>query len=323
MELTQKTFAERLDNLKALKSEKPEEFEELSAALREKGVECALIVPLLEVILEFDALRDVKYEQSSDVKYGQRFDFLVDGCFLVEAKPLGTNLDHHHAQIARYIKENPNINYGLLTNGVDYQIWLQRTFIESFAKCPLPHTGPVTKILELSLEGESTGFVLDVLRLLRKDRYAQSFEKIAAIAGFYAVGGKGKPHILHDDRQTNLNLRDRIKNAVAVQKGFYYDAIMAGKLTAGDKLRYKNECVEITVEVTKTGTVILRRGNANVLDMVAACRSEWKPMISLIAEKWADADAEFRDPVEIIKLALNKQKLHHQDKYREAFQRVG
>lgn len=323
MELTQKTFAERLDNLKKLKREKPEEFEQLSAALHEKGVECAIVVPLLEVILDFDTIQDVTYEQSSEVKYGQRFDFLVDGCFLVEAKALGTNLDDHHGQIARYIKDNDNINYGLLTNGVDYQIWLQRTYIEQIAKSPLPHAGAVVKVLELSLEDDSTDFVLDALALLGKDKYGHSFEKMAAIAGYYAVGGRGKPHVLHDDKRANEILRDRIKAAVSVEKGVYYDDVQAGRLNAGDNLRYRNDCVEITVEVTKTGTVILRRGKANVLDMVAAMNSKWRPMISLIAETWAEADTEFQDPIHIIKLALNQQKPRHQDEYRKAFKPIG
>ena len=45
-------------------------------------------------------------------------------------------------------------------------------------------------------------------------------------------------------------------------------------------------------------------------------------MISLIMDKWAEADSEFEPPVDIIKLAQNKQRLRHQDEYREALKWV-
>jgi hypothetical protein len=100
-----------------------------------------------------------------------------------------------------------------------------------------------------------------------------------------------------------------------VQKGVYYDDVMSGKLSAGDKLRYKSDCVEITVEVTDTGTVILKKDAANVLDMVQAIKEGWVGMITLIAEKWSKQDTEFQDPHEIVKLALNKQRLFGKDQY--------
>ncbi|NLF73137.1 MAG: hypothetical protein GX575_29225 [Candidatus Anammoximicrobium sp.] len=321
MELTQKTFAERLGEIRELLVNRPDEFDQLGARLREKGVECVIVVPMLEVVLDFNTLRDIAYEQSSDVKFGQRFDFLLDGCFLVEAKPLGALLDDHHKQIIDYIRDNPAVNYGLLTNGVDFQVWVKKTFIES-TKGTLQHLGPVVKVLELSLRDDSTEFVLNALQIFRKERYIDSFKRIAGVAAFYGAGGRGRPHVLHQDKDTNEVLTARIKDAVCVKKGYYYDDVVAGRLSAGDNLRYKSDCVEITVELTKTGTVILRKGKANVLDVVAAKHAGWGPMIPLVMEKWAEADTEHQDPIDIIKLAQNKQKLHRQDEYRAAFERV-
>ena len=57
--------------------------------------------------------------------------------------------------------------------------------------------------------------------------------------------------------------------------------------------------------------------------MVAAKDAGWGSMISLIMEKWGETDTEFQDPIDIIKLALNKQKLHHQDEHRKAFKPLG
>ena len=315
MELTQKTFAARLNEIRRLLQEDQDAFERIAASLHEKGVECAIVVPVLEVLLEFDALTDVAYEQTSDVKHGQRFDFLLDGRFLVEAKTLGATLDDHRPQIARYIRDNDAINYGLLTNGVDYQIWLQKTYIEQIVGAPLQHADPVTKVLDLSLVDDSTQFLIEALSLLRKSTYQQSFQTMAAIAGYYGAGARGRPPNLHSDRQINETLRDRIRSAVSVTKGVYYDDVQEGKIHAGDRLEYKDNCVQIAVEVTTTGTVILRKGAANILDMVAAMEEGWMPMIQLIAQSWSKSDAEFEDPIEIIKRALNKQRLYGKERY--------
>lgn len=315
MELTQKTFTERLDHLRDLVINDQEKFEKLRGSLHEKGVECAIIIPLIETVLEFDGLNDVKYEQSSEREYHQRFDFLIESKFLIEAKALGTNLDEHYKQIARYITKNENINYGLLTNGVDFQIWVQKSFIEKFTNTELIHTHPVEKVLEVSLSTDTSKLVLDTLSLFKKSTYENSFESIASIAGYYASGSRGRAKLLHNVKDTDRFLKDRIKDLVSIQKGVYYDDIINKRISPGDKLQFKNDFVEITVEVTKTGTVILRKNSANVINQITAMEAGWGKLISLIMDKWSKGDTEFTDTIEIIKLALNTQRLHGKEKY--------
>jgi len=319
MELTQKSFKERIKELRHFASEDQEKFETLRDALHEKGVECAILIPLIETIMEFDTLNDVKYEQSSDREYHQRFDFLLDNRFLIEAKALGTNLDDHYSQIKKYIIGNDNINYGLLTNGVDFQIWIQKSYIEEIIKNKLEHTKNVVKVLEVSLT-DSFGFdsvelIVDTLSLFKKSTYTISFESIASIAGYYASGSRGKPKILHENKEIDRFLKDKIKELVSIQKGIYYEDIMNKRISPGDKLQFKNDCVEITVEVTETGTVILKKNSANVKDQIKALEDGWGKLISLITEKWSKDDTEFTDPIEIIKLALDVQRLHGKEKY--------
>lgn len=318
MELTQKTFAKRLEDLRTLIREKPEEFEKLGQSMHEKGVECAIIIPLLEVILEFDTTCDVQYEKLSDSKNGQRFDFLIENRLLVEAKALSANLDEHYGQLEKYIEGNNDIDCGLLTNGVDFQVWIQKSFLEHESGKKLPHAPHVARVLEVSLDtdADTVQFVLASLALFSKSKYQQSLSTIARIAGFYAVGGKGKPPILAEDKEIDKILKDRIRAAMSIQKGVYYDDVVSGKLKAGEKLQYRNECVEVTVEVMETGTVKLRKGCANVLNMVSAMQKGWRPMVKVIEEEWSQDDREFKDPLEIIKIALNKQKLFNRGNYK-------
>jgi hypothetical protein len=327
VELTQKTFVDRLQRIESLvkadTGEAPDgqDIHQLGAALHEKGVECAIIVPLLEVVLEFDTLSDVTYEQESTSKHGQRFDFLLEHCFLVECKALGSNLDEHRKQIARYIQGNDEINFGLLTNGVDYQFWLQKSFIEKVSGADLRHTDAVANVLELSIAKDGVQFFLNALTIFSKSSYAQTFKTIASVAGYYASGARGRPANVHEDRKLNEVLRDRIRDAVVVTKGVYYDAVVNGELRKGDKLQYKDECVEITVELTETGTVILHKGGANVVDMMKAMSEGWEGIIVQITTRWSKEDSEFQDPMEIIKIALNKQRLFGKERYE--FKKIG
>lgn len=321
LELTEKSFVTRLEALQALAKadakSQPEEalrFQQVISRLHEKGVECAIVVPLLEIVLDFDAM-DIGYEQESTSKHGQRFDFLLEGKFLVECKALGANLDEHRKQISRYIQGNNEINYGLLTNGIDYQFWIQKTYLEKVAGSDLRHTDAVACILELSLQRDNSQFLLDAIRIFSKKSYVQTFEAIASVAGYYAAGSRGKPRNVHEDRKINEELRERIRSAVVVTKGVFYDDVVNGKLAAGTLLRFADDCVSITVEVTETGTVILRKGGANVLNMVLAMKEGWEAMIPLAMGKWLEADTEFQDPLELIKIALNRQRLTNKERY--------
>ena len=84
----QKIFQQRLNKIL---DDQDKDSPVYSGKLREKGVEYSIILPLLETILNFDPIDDIEYECNSNQVHGQRFDFLLDGCFVVESKsPLST-----------------------------------------------------------------------------------------------------------------------------------------------------------------------------------------------------------------------------------------
>jgi hypothetical protein len=315
MELTQKNLGKRLETLQIYLKD-PLKFSILSERLHEKGVECSIIVPIVEVVLDFDALEHVDYEKFSVTKYGQRFDFVLDGCFLIEAKPLDANLHDHYEQIDRYLKGNEEILYGILTNGVVYQVWIKKGLLEESGKCSLSHTRDVVKVLEMSLREDSPQKILEVLSLFKRDNYRNSFAQIAAIARKYVLGGSGRIPIVGDDRILGEELRARIKSAVIIEKGVYYDDVVNGRMSIGDRLCYKNHCVEIVVEVTETGGVWLRKGDANVTNLKAAMDEDWAPILKMIQETWSKDDTPYLDPLEIIKKARGKDKLYHKEQYR-------
>jgi hypothetical protein len=313
VELTQKLFRQRLELLHEI-LHVPERLQRLQTTLHEKGVECAFIVPLLEIILEFDAVADVEYERPSETKHGQRFDFLVGGELLIETKALNTELDDHIKQLERYLTGNDAIKYGILTNGVDYEVWMKKSFVEQTAKVEIPHAPSVVKVLEYSLAEDSVDTFLRDISVFAKPVYAKTFVAMASVAAYYATGGRGRPPNVHEDKNTDAAIKERIRAAVSVEKGVYYNDVTGGKLAVGQRLGYRDECVEIVVEVTNTGSVVMKKSCANILDVAQAYRSGWGPMVGLM-EKWMKEDLEFRDPLEIIRLAKNSQRLHNKSQY--------
>ena len=314
MELTEAVFEQRIEELRKIyNSEDDDKFKKLSSTLKEKGVECSIIVPIIEIFLNFNTFSgDVEYEASSKARNDQRLDFLIDEKFIIEVKKLGSNLDDHYKQIREYIKLNDDISYGILTNGVDYQIWIQKSFIERKTDKKVPQIKEeVIKVFELSLVDDSVQFFKDSLSIFKKKNYEKSFKKLASLVEIYTTteNRKGGTAKLHGDIGVNKELKDRIKKEVSPKIGIYYKDLETGKLKSGDKLVYQDDCVIIPVEITSKGNVKLRKGTANVTNFIKAQQNGWIDFITLISDQWLKSDAEFNDPIEIIKVATGKQRL--------------
>lgn len=152
------------------------------------------------------------------------------------------------------------------------------------------------------------------LSLLTKDSYKESFDAIASIA---AKEGRGGPRVLLKKKDLNEKLLKRIKSLVGVTTGRYFDDLTAKKVSPGQRLCYEDRCVEITVEVTATGMVLLRKGAANVTNANVARDEGWGELVNLVAKgPWPPQDMEFQDPLEIIRQAKDKKKLHKQDTFK-------
>ena len=319
-ELTRQVFEARLEELRRLKTsdqqKDQDKFLELKEKLSEKGVECTIITPLIEMVLEFDPVLDVRYEEPSEIKHGQRFDFLLDDRFLIEVKRLGANLVDAYDQIGKYLGTNPKLEYGILANGIDYEVFLRKDFIEQHMNGKLKHIDkPVVKVLDLSLEDHKTQDLLTGLSVFKKDQYQERFKKLATIVARIVDGGSGALGYLHDDKEMDNLLKERIKSLVQVKRGIYWEDVDSGKRKEGDKLCFKNQCIEITVEITKRGTVILKENGANVTNFLLAKEQGWGAIITLLEQYWSKQETEFEDPLDIVRQARGMQKLQKQHLY--------
>ncbi len=314
-DLTLAGFTTRLDNIRNYKRAGDQaQFTNLQSGLREKGVECAIIIPLLEIVLDFDPVSDVKYQQASNTRNDQRFDFLIGTNFLVEAKQLGSRLQNHYPQIENYVRYNPDICYGLLTNGINYELWLKRDLIQRATRFELfDYITPVVKVLKFSLKTDETEVVLKGLSAFKRDIYERSFAAIAAYAARFCGRQMqaSPPPKLHNTNQLDQLLKDRIRDTVTINRGVYFGTGVA----PGTRLHYKDNGVEITAEVTATGTVILRKNGLNVYSLATAMNAGFREIVDLLG-KSTRLDMEYKDPIDIIKAAKGVQKLFKRNLYR-------
>jgi len=286
----------------------------ISGKLNEKGVECALIMPLLETILDFDPIEDICYESSSLEKNGQRFDFLIENCFLIEAKRLNVSLKDMQEQLKRYILGNKNINFGILTNGIRYIVYLQKTFIREHSpenrELLVPMKKDVLEVLNFSVDDEN---FIDIIRLFQKDNYKYHFQRIAHYV--LSCYNQGKVSKVCEDKELNELIKDKIRDSLNIQTGIYLNKINSGEYTSGDILVYTNENFEIHVTVQEDGRVKLIPGAVKNINFNGILNTKFENIIDLVRSEWTE-EKVFIDPLDIIRVATKSTRLHNQSQYK-------
>jgi hypothetical protein len=299
-------FMQRLNVILADQANDPPE---LPDRLNEKGVECSILIPLFENILGYDPVDDIEYEVTSKKVHGQRFDFLLDGRFVVESKALNTPLTGKVVkQIADYIAQNDDINYGMLTNGIEYVFLIQRAFIERVANDNDPIVGATQIVYNvLTLSADDQHFA-DIIPLFSKTSYDEAFKAIARYAFRQLVPTKGPTTKIVVDKELDKYVKSLIEEKMDFKRGYYLGRIRSGELASGQQLIYQDKYVSIAVVLQPDGTVRLPKASviADVNAMLAD--QEFLALVPLLTE-WHGADQVFEDPRDIFKLATGKQKI--------------
>ena len=295
------SFKQRIGYLKDALSK---ENNEIASNLNEKGVECAILIPLLEHIWGFDALQDVKYEFTSDKRF-DRFDFLVDDKLIIEAKKLNASLNESLInQIEKYIKYHDFINYGLLSNGTDYIFFLKKSFVREFLgpeeKFRVEYDSEIFKTLAINIEDEK---FFEIMSIFKKNTYQETFRQMAKYV--LTLINKTRTTKIVDDKELNLLLQERISQAINVQEGALLKDIQSGKYTVGQKLAFETEDLIIPVIILNDGRVKIQKNTVKVKDMDKVDNSEFKPIIDIARNEWKASDTK-----DVIRMAINKQKLY-------------
>ncbi len=285
--------------------------------LKEKGVECTILMPLFEDILGYDPVLDIEYELSSSKVHGQRFDFLLDGCFVVEAKALNVLLTGNIIdQIIKYISMNDEINYGMLTNGIQYVFFIQKTFIEKVANSGEEIIGARRSVYSVLTVGAEDDYFVEIMRLFSKQTYDEVFRRIAKYAFRQLVVKKGPKTAIAEDKELDTYIKKLIEKRMDFKQGKYLPKIRSGEYKAGQKLVYKDKYIQITIEVQTDGTVKLPKNGIEVDANAILETGVFKPVLSLIID-WHDKEQSFQDPKDIFRQALGKAKISKKYYFKE------
>ena len=274
MELTEQNFRDRLKDLVECRNNGGDNWEKLSSRLKEKGVEYCIVLPLFEVVLGFNPLEDIKMEHGSVKHNNQRFDFVVQPqkedhySLVVEAKALSEfNLKKHEEQIVKYMKDNQEYPWGILTNGFEWHFHLSKRYIEIKFNDGYPlaefKNRRIFNIISLSLNDEH---FLEIMKSMAKGEMGDFWLNLAKYTFATISGGRGKRPTVNSNNEINDFLTGKIKEAVEIKTGEYREAIQAGKVKAGDKIYCKNEFLELVFELDHGGRLVLYPGMANSKD---------------------------------------------------------
>ncbi|ORJ55887.1 type I restriction enzyme HsdR N-terminal domain-containing protein [Geothermobacter hydrogeniphilus] len=307
MELTEQSFRDRLSYLSRAKIEKDEEWNDIVRRLKEKGVEYCIVLPLFEVVLGFDPLKDVKMEQGSDEYSNQRFDFVITPqennhySLIIEAKSLlETNLKKHEEQITKYMRDNQEYPWGILTNGFEWHFFLSKKYIEFKFNDDRPldnyKSNKIFNVLSLSLSDEN---FIEIMQGMRKGDLGTFWHNMAKYTYATIAGGRGKRPNIHNNRSINEYISEQIKEAVEIKTGEYWDLIQSGKMNKGDKVFCKNNFIDLTFELDSGGRLILKPKRANTHDFAEFIKHCSNAVELLTA--WQGSTNTFTDRSQVVK----------------------
>ena len=306
--MDEKILKKRLDKFSEDKKKDASFFE---TSLKEKGIECAILLPIIETIMSFDALEDIEYEPNSKESSGQRFDFLLDGKFLIEAKRMSYNFSKDSEaknQIENYILNNSNINYGILSNGYNYSFFLQvdyvKGFLKSNEKLDIPIKNNILPVFSINIDND---YFFDIMRLFsnkecnkNKKSYEYHFERIAQyILGQHKSGGINKIVASGVHNDINNFLKEIIQKNVGVTKGDYLDLIREEKCDEGDIFTFEEDNISIKFELLNNGCLKLidldYKGSRKVFTAKKYYPSMVKMMDTGIGRVFPNKDAFIRE----------------------------
>ena len=239
--------------------------------LLEEGIKSLFIVPIFFKYLGFDNIDDYQFETMPmiDKNIKERADITIRNKFIIETKKFNLLInkqEHTKAteQLLNYLSPEDNFEYGILTDGFTWELYLERTFIEKIANKSKSIKNVQDKIplcLDFSLKDDD---FWDWLCFLHKDVYESNMETLAKGIVNIAETKKGGVafHHMFSKLKNQPEIRGNMGKKLSEQlhkrfipiKGEYFIDIKEGKFKPGDKLAFdEDEYIKIVVTILEDG----------------------------------------------------------------------
>jgi hypothetical protein len=316
MELTEKELTARLNQIIGFQTN-DEHWGTIKENLREKGVECAIIVPILDVLLNFNPLTDIEYEVTNPMVNGQRFDFVLIGKIVIEVKRIEEALPDHYQQITDYLVKSDK-ECGILTNGYEFWVILTENYIRRIAnegqKVENLGNKKAIRVMRFSIDALEKGnceFFSKFIKYFSKEKIEDNLKKIAWYALSVLVGRRG-PY-LDDDKEINKFIQDNIRENCTINKGSYFEEVKNGTYEIGQELYFEDTAVDLKIKVIvqEFGLIKLPKDGIVIGDFTKLQESkEYANLFTLLAEKWNLKEEIYSDYKEIFKKITGKNKIY-------------
>ena len=239
--------------------------------LLEEGIKSLFIVPVFFNYLGFDDIDDYQFETMPMIEKNikERVDIIINDKFIIETKKfnlLKDKQEHTKAkdQLLEYLCPDDDFEYGILTDGFKWELYLERTFIEKIANKSKSMKNVQEKIplcLEFSLNDEDFWYWLC---FLHKDVYESNMETLAKGVVNIAESKKGGVafHRMFSKLNNQPEIRGNMGKKLSEQlhkrfvpiKGEYWCDIISGKYKTGDKLAYdEDKYIKIVATILEDG----------------------------------------------------------------------
>ena len=242
-----------------------------SSRLLEEGIKSLFIVPVFFNYLGFDDIDDYQFEAMpiKEKNLNERADIIIKNKFIIETKRFNLLKDEQEhikakKQLLEYLSPKDEYEYGILTDGFIWELYLERTFIEKIAykSNTLSLKEKIPLCLEFSLKDED---FWDWLSILHKEIIEDNMERLAKGIVNISLCKKGAVAFHHlfkkleddSDKRADMgqNVRDQLDIRFGKIKGEYFDEVEKGKYAIGELLEFDDEIIKIVVKILEDGRI--------------------------------------------------------------------
>ena len=238
--------------------------------LKESGLVSVIIVPILEDHLGFDPLRDLHFEFKPPHSATVHFDILAQtsptcNC-IFEIKEVDALADQAlkrkaRQQVGKYLEAEDDFYFGLLTDFVDWEVFISRYYIERVGnegKRIETIKDKVPCCFEFKVDD---GLFWDYLSVFARDTFGQNLTQLTKGVAKIALKKPGKmawgklfPMIdIQKQKECGDNVRQYVIDNFSVEHGEYWKAILAGTVHAGSRILFDDGIISFEMTVLSDG----------------------------------------------------------------------
>jgi hypothetical protein len=294
---------------------------------KEAGLKSVLIVPLFESVLGYDPLADMAFEFKLPATGGEFLDIVLQDKLVIETKRFNSLSDDKkrkegQKEIRRYILPDDEISFGILTDGVLWDFFMEKRFLERYGN----NTDKVPPIREeiplcFSLNSFDDGF-LDDMAIFHSKVLKKNMKYLAACIVHRAMrkpGGKAWHNLfsaLENAQRQKIcgdKLAGKIEERFRNETGEFKDHSMIGK-----KLQWEDEFLRLSVVVQPRGNIKVDLSNTILKpERLQEVLGRYPNIVERLFKTWpsSEHDRIYNSRIELLREITDKTKVFKQKQF--------